>query len=108
MPHHLSQGVAATSGAMHASHVTNPREASLDESEHDTWTSHGSMGPLEHLNHLKSTYTPGTDLRPHRTATLRKHAPSGATWGSADPWIGRTDLGLGDPRPPHGAFPLVL
>jgi hypothetical protein len=38
MPHHLSQRVAATLGAMLASHVTNPREASPDELEHDTWT----------------------------------------------------------------------
>jgi hypothetical protein len=46
---HLSQGGASTSDAMHASHVTNPREASPDESERDTWTSHGSMGPPECL-----------------------------------------------------------
>jgi hypothetical protein len=30
---------------MHASHVTNPREVNLDESEGDTWTSHGLKGP---------------------------------------------------------------
>jgi hypothetical protein len=34
-----------TLGPMHASHVTNPREANLDESEGDTWTSHGLKGP---------------------------------------------------------------
>ena len=30
-----------------AIHVTNPREALTDESESDTWTSQGSMGPPE-------------------------------------------------------------
>jgi hypothetical protein len=30
---------------MHASHVTNPREAHPDESEGDTWTSHGLKVP---------------------------------------------------------------
>jgi hypothetical protein len=28
--------------------------------------------------------------------------------GSADPWIGRTDLGSANPGPPRGACPLVL
>jgi hypothetical protein len=70
---------------MHARHVTNPREANPDESECDTWTSHRSMGQPECLNHLKSMCTPGTDLRARRTATLRKHTPSGAHLGSADP-----------------------
>jgi hypothetical protein len=97
------QGMAATSGAMHARqatsgptharHVTNPREASPDESERDTWTSHGSIGLLEHLNRLMNTCTLGTDLRAHRTATPRKHTPSGAHLGSVDPRIGRTALG---------------
>jgi hypothetical protein len=85
MSHHLSQGGVATSDAMHARHVTNPREASPDESEHDTWTSHGSMGPSERLNRLKNTCTQGSDLRTHKTATWRKHTPSGAHRGSADP-----------------------
>jgi hypothetical protein len=49
----------ATSGAMHARHVTNPREASPNESERDTWTSHGSMGPPERLNCLKNMCTLG-------------------------------------------------
>jgi hypothetical protein len=112
------QGMAATSGAMHASqatsgakhacHVTNPREASPDESKRDTWNSHGSMDPPECLNCLKNACTPGTDLRAHRTATPRKHTLSGAHLGSADPKIGRTDLGLVDPGLPHGACPLVL
>jgi hypothetical protein len=53
------QGIAAILGAKHAYHVTNPREASLDESERNTWTSHGSMGPPERLNRLKNTCTPG-------------------------------------------------
>jgi hypothetical protein len=108
MPCHLSQGVVANSGAMHASHVTNPREASHNESECDTWTSHGSMDPPEHLNRLKSTCTLGTNLRAHRTATPRKHNPRGPHLGSANPWIGRTDLGSAHPGPPHGACPLVL
>jgi hypothetical protein len=59
MPRPLIQGVATTSGVMHASHVTNPNEASPDESECDTWTSHGFMGPPKRLNRLKSTCTPG-------------------------------------------------
>jgi hypothetical protein len=111
-------GMAATLGAMHASQATssatharnviNPREASPDESERDTWTSHGSMGLPEHLNHLKNTCTPGTNLRAHRTTTMRKHTPSGAHQGSVDPRIGRTDLGSVDPGLPHGACPLVL
>jgi hypothetical protein len=63
MPRHLSQGGDATSDAMQASHVTNPREASPDESEYDTWTSHGSMDPPERLNRLKSMCTSGNDLR---------------------------------------------
>jgi hypothetical protein len=85
------QGVAATSsamhasydtsGAMHACHVTNPGEASPDELERDTWTSHGSMGPPERINHLKSTCTPGIDLRAHMTATPGKHTLMGPTWG---------------------------
>jgi hypothetical protein len=93
---------------MHACHVTNLREASPDKLERDTWTSHGSMGPPERLNRLKSTCTPGTDLRAHKTATSRKHTPSGAHLGSADPRIGRTDLGSVDPGLPRGACPLVL
>jgi hypothetical protein len=36
MPPHLSQGMAATSSAMDASHVTNPKEASPNGSECDT------------------------------------------------------------------------
>jgi hypothetical protein len=95
-------------GATHTCHVTNPREASPDESECDTWTSHGSMGPPEHLNRLKNMCTPGTDLRTHRTTTQRKHTPSGAHLGSADPRIGRTDLGSVDPGLPRGTRPLVL
>jgi hypothetical protein len=117
MPHHL-KGMAATfgdmhassaaSGATHARYVTNPREASSDESECDTWTSHGSMGPPERLNRLKNTCTPGTDLRAHRTSTSRKHTPSGAHLGSTNPRISRTDLGSVDPGLPRGACPLVL
>jgi hypothetical protein len=72
---------AAISGAKHASHVTNPREASPYELERDTWTSHGSMGPPERLNRLKNTCTSGTDLRTHRTATWRKYTLSGAYRG---------------------------
>jgi hypothetical protein len=98
----------ATSGAKHACHVTNPREASPDKLERDTWTSHGSMGPPERLNCLKNMCTPVTDLRAHRTTTLRKHTRSGAHLGSADPRIGRTDLGSVDPTLPRGACPLVL
>jgi hypothetical protein len=64
MPGHLNQEVVATLGAMHARHVTNLREASPDESVCDTWTSHGSMGPPEHLNHLKSTCTLGPTYGP--------------------------------------------
>jgi hypothetical protein len=108
MPRHLSQEVAATSCAMHASHVTNPKEASPDESEHDTWTSHGSMGPPERLSRLKSTCTLGTDLRSHETATQIKNTLRGPTWGLADLRIGRTDLGSADPALPRGACPLVL
>jgi hypothetical protein len=81
------QRVAATSGATHTCHVTNPWEASLYESECDTWTSHGSMDPPEQLNCLKNTCTLGTDLRAHRTATPRKQTLSGAHLGSADPRI---------------------
>jgi hypothetical protein len=98
------QGMVATLGAMHASqatsgttlahHVTNPREANPDKLEHDTWTSHGSMDPSERLNRLKNTCTPGTDLSAHRTATLRKHTPSGAHLGSVDP-IGLVEPTLG-------------
>jgi hypothetical protein len=87
---HASQ---ATSSATHACHVTNPREASPDESERDTWTSHGSIGPPKRLNHPMNTCTPGTDLRAHTTATSRKHTPSGPHLGSVDPRIGRTALG---------------
>jgi hypothetical protein len=100
------QGVATTSGAMHARHVTSPREASPNESERDMW-SHRFMGPPKRLNRLKSTCTPGTDLRAHRIATPRKHGPSGAL-ESADPRIDRTNLGSADPGPPRGACPLVL
>jgi hypothetical protein len=60
-----------------ASYVTKPREASPDESEGDTWTSHGSMGPPERLNRLMSTCTLGTDLGAHKIATPRKHNPRG-------------------------------
>jgi hypothetical protein len=73
-----------------------------------TWTSHGPMGPPEHLNRLKSTCTWGTDLRAHMTATPRKHTPRGGHLGSANPWIGQTDLRSADPGPSHGACPLVL
>jgi hypothetical protein len=66
------------------------------------------MGPPEHLNRLKDTCTTGTDLEAHRTATLRKHTPSGTHLGSADTRIGRTDLGSVDPSLPRGACPLVL
>jgi hypothetical protein len=102
---HASQ---ATLGATHASQATNPREAGPDKSERDTWTAHGSMVPPERLNRFKNTCTPGTDLRVHRTATLRKHTQSGAHLGSADPRIGRTNLGSVDPGLPHGTCPLVL
>jgi hypothetical protein len=109
MPRHLNQGVAsisgsmhanhATSGAMHASHITIPREASPEESERDTWTSHGSMGPPDCLNRLKSMCTPRTDLRTNKTATPRKHTPNRATWGrptlgSVEPTLGRLIQGL--------------
>jgi hypothetical protein len=66
------------------------------------------MGPPEYLNRLKRMCTPRTDLRTHRTATPRKHTPSGAYMGSADPRISRTALGLVDPGLPRGACPLVL
>jgi hypothetical protein len=92
-------GKLSTSGATHACHVTNPREASPNELEHDMWTSHGAMAPPEHLNRLKNTCTPGTDLRAHRTATPTKHTRVGPTWGrpilaSAKPTLGRLILGL--------------
>ena len=58
-------------------------------------TSHGSYGPPERLNRLQTTWTPGTDLRTHRTATTQKHTPSGAHRGSADP--------TGRPNRPCGA-----
>jgi hypothetical protein len=93
---------------MHASHVTNPKGAIPNESEHDTWISHGSMGPPYRLNRLKNTCTPGTDLRAHRTATPKKLTSSGAHLGSADPRIGRIDLGSLDPGLPRGTRPLVL
>jgi hypothetical protein len=102
---HASQ---ATSGDTHACHVTNPKEASPNKSERDMWTSHGSIDPPEHLNHLKNTCTLGTNLRAHRTAILRKHTPSGAHLGSPDPRIGRTDLGSVDLGLPRGTCPLVL
>ena len=70
---------------MHARHVTDPREASPDESERDTWTSHGSMGPQRQANRAKIGWTPGTDLRTHMAATRRKHEPGGSTRGTADP-----------------------
>jgi hypothetical protein len=94
MPHHLSQWGASTSGATHAWHVTDPREASPDESEHDTWTSHGSMGPPYRLNHLKNTCSPRNKLRTHRTTTWRKHTRSGAHRGSANP-VGRPNQPCG-------------
>jgi hypothetical protein len=102
---HASQ---ATSGAKHACHVTNPREESPDESERDTWTSHGSMGLPERLNRMKNMCTSGTDLRAHTTATRRKHTSSGAHLGSVDPRIDQTDLGSVDPGLPRGACPLDL
>jgi hypothetical protein len=58
---------------MHACHAPIQQRASPDESERDTWTSHGCMGPPERLNCHKSTCTLGTDLRAHRTTTPRKH-----------------------------------
>jgi hypothetical protein len=78
------------------------------ESEAATRTSHGSMGPPEHLNRLQHTCTPGTDLMAHQSTTQRRHMPRKAPWGSADPGIGRTDLWSADPGPPRGACPLVL
>jgi hypothetical protein len=97
MPRHFSQGMAATSGTMHARHVTNPREASPDESECDTWTSHRSMGPPERLNRLKSTCTPGTDLRAHKIATPEEAHLEGGPPGVGRPldrpnrpWVGRS------------------
>jgi hypothetical protein len=87
----------------HQSKGSKPRQIRARQ-----WTSHVSMGPLECLNRLKNTCTPGTDLRTHRTATPRKHTPSGAHLGSTDPRIGRTDLGSVDLGLPRGACPLVL
>jgi hypothetical protein len=80
----------------------------FSESEATTRATHGSMGPLERLNRLQHTCTPGTNLRVHQLATQRKHKPRGPTWGSADPGIGRTDLWSADLRPPRGACLLVL
>jgi hypothetical protein len=97
----ISQERAATLDLMHARQVTNPREASPDESERDMWTSHGSMGPPERLNHLKNTCTSRTDLRVHRTATQRKHSQPTLQ-------VGRTDLELSTQGLPRGVFPLVL
>ena len=87
----------ANKGVMHACHASNPSETTPDESECATWTSHGSMGPQRHANHAKIGWTPGTDLRTHRTATRRKHTPSGAHRGSADP--------TGRPNRPCGRHP---
>jgi hypothetical protein len=93
MPRHLNQERATTSDPINARHVANPREASPDESERDTWTSHGPMGPLECLNRLKNTCTPGTNLRARRTATQMIHTLSGAHRGSAHP-TGRSNRPL--------------
>jgi hypothetical protein len=81
---------------MHARHVTNPKEVSPNESECDTWISHGSMGPPERLNRLKSTCTQRTNLTARRIATRRKHTSSGAHRGLADP--------TGRPNRPCGLY----
>jgi hypothetical protein len=88
-------------------HHQSKRE-SLGESETATRESHRSCGPPEHLNRLQHTCTPGTNLRTHQLAIVRKHRPRRATWGSADPRIGRTNLGSDDLGPPHGVRLLVL
>jgi hypothetical protein len=56
--------------------------------------------PQEHM------YTEA-DLRDHRT-TPKKHTPSGAHLGSADPRISWIDHGSVDPRLPHGVCPSDL
>jgi hypothetical protein len=73
---------------MHASHVTNPREANPDESEGDTWTSHGLKGswviktphnsmytrnrpedpPNNHQEKAQAGWGPQGVGRPHRSA----------------------------------------
>jgi hypothetical protein len=65
-------------------HVSNPREANPDESEGNTWTSHG-LKATRHPNRLKTKWTPGTDPRTHRIATTRKHGRRWAHKGLADP-----------------------
>jgi hypothetical protein len=40
LPHGIHQD------PMHPCHIINPKEASPDELESATWTSHGSKGPL--------------------------------------------------------------
>jgi hypothetical protein len=83
--------------------MTSPiqERESLGELETATCASHGSYGPPERLNRLKYTCTPGTDLRTHHAATQRKHKLRRATYRSADPRIGRTDLGSVGPGLPR-------
>jgi hypothetical protein len=99
---------------MHSCHASNPSEATPNESEYDTWTSHGSMGPQRQTNHAKTGWTPGTDLRTHRAATRSKHETGGLTRGSVDPtgqsnrpWLGLSCastwwLSIGPRRHPWG------
>jgi hypothetical protein len=56
--------------------LTNQR---VTRGPHMDWRAH------THPIRLKIKWTPGTYLRTHRIATLRKHAPSGAHRESADP-----------------------
>jgi hypothetical protein len=91
-----------TLGPMHASHVTNPREANLDESEGDTWTSHGLKGPRvgkspqnqvdtgnwrksPHDSHHEEAHLewgPQGVGRPHRSASFLEHTFPGIFLGA--------------------------
>jgi hypothetical protein len=92
MPRHLNQGLVATSGAIHASHVNF------------TWIHGPTKVPKPPQEHV---YTGDRPKGPHDSHPEEAHL-KGAHLGWVDPWIGRTDNGSADPGPPHGACPLVL
>ena len=80
----------------------------LDESYAATSASHGSMGPLCQLNRQETCHARRRGIRAHMEAIQTKHKPEGRPGVSADPRIGRTNLGSVDPGPPRVCSLLVL
>ena len=89
-------------------HMDSPGSMTLDESYAATSASHGSMGPLCQLNRQEMCHARRRGTRAHMEASQTKHKPEGRPGASADPRIGRTDLGSVDLPPPRVARSLVL